>query len=72
MAVRSMTNGEHRKLFMTGVLGGLILPIALLAASLVFDSAATALSFVAGVTALGGMWSYEHSYVLAGQSVPLS
>ena len=72
MAVRSMTRGDQRKLFLTGVLGGLILPIILLAGSLLFDSAATTLSFVAGASALVGMWSYEHSYVLAGQSVPLS
>jgi Ni/Fe-hydrogenase subunit HybB-like protein len=72
LAVHSMTQGDQRTLFLTGMVGGLVLPVILLAISVIVDSQASPLSCVAGVLILGGMWAYEDSYVQAGQSVPLS
>ena len=71
-AVRSMTQGDQRNYFLAGVVGGLVTPIILLIVSLMVDTQASTFSFLAGIFVLAGMWAYEHSYVQAGQSVPLS
>tara|TARA_B100000929_G_scaffold240415_1_gene197551 strand:- start:60 stop:650 length:591 start_codon:yes stop_codon:yes gene_type:complete len=71
-AVRSMTQGDQRNHFLVGIVGGLVAPIILLIVSLMLDTQASIFSFLAGILVLAGMWAYEHSYVLAGQSVPLS
>ncbi|MDP6283280.1 MAG: polysulfide reductase NrfD [Acidimicrobiales bacterium] len=71
-AVRSMTQGDQRNYFLAGIVGGLVVPIILLIVSLMVDAQASTFSFLAGIFVLVGMWAYEHSYVQAGQSVPLS
>ena len=72
LAVHSMTRGGQRKLFLTGIIGGLVLPVILLSVGWMIDSQASTLPCFAGILILGGMWAYEDSYVQAGQSVPLS
>jgi predicted tellurium resistance membrane protein TerC len=72
LAVHSMTRGDQRKLFLTGIIGGLVLPVILLSVGWMIDSQASTLPCFAGILILGGMWAYEDSYVQAGQSVPLS
>ena len=70
-AVHQMINGAYRQRFWFGVLGGLVAPACILVLALVFDLP-TAVLGVAGAAALAGMWSYEDSFVRAGQAVPLS
>ncbi len=70
-AVHQMTKGRYQFKFLTGVVLGLLIPAALVIIALSVDSGA-ALPAVAGAAALIGMWSYEDSFVRAGQSVPLS
>jgi uncharacterized membrane protein len=52
------------------VVGGVVLPMALLIAGAAADSAT--LSMLAALLALAGLWLWEDIWVKAGQSVPLS
>ncbi len=70
-AIREMTKGAYQLKFLTGVVLGLLIPAALVIIALSVDSG-PALPAIAGVAAIVGMWSYEDSFVRAGQSVPLS
>lgn len=76
-AVHEMIRGAYRARFWFGVVVGLVLPALLLVIVLAggADSAggaALALSAVAAVGVVCGMWAYEDAFVRAGQSVPLS
>jgi formate-dependent nitrite reductase membrane component NrfD len=66
-AADHMFHGQFKGYFWTGLLGGALVPTVLS----VFV-ASTALPVVASVLALIGLLAYEHAYVQAGQSVPLS
>ncbi len=70
-AIHQMTAGTYRTRFRIGVLVGLLLPAALVIITLITESGPL-LPAAAGIAAIGGMWSYEDSFVRAGQSVPLS
>jgi len=52
------------------VLGGVVLPMALLIAGAASDS--VAVSTLGALLALVGLWLWEDLWVKAGQSVPLS
>lgn len=66
-AAHQMIHGRYRSYYWTGMLLGAILPLIL---GLFFAHATVAA--IAAVFALGGLLAYEHAYVQAGQSVPLS
>jgi len=71
LAARLIRRGPYRARFWGGVvLGGVVLPMALLIAGAASDS--TALSTFAALLALAGLWLWEDLWVKAGQSVPLS
>jgi Fe-S-cluster-containing dehydrogenase component/formate-dependent nitrite reductase membrane component NrfD len=71
LAARLIRRGSYRATFWGGVvLGGVVLPIALLIAGAAVDSAM--LSTLAALLALAGLWLWEDMWVKAGQSVPLS
>jgi formate-dependent nitrite reductase membrane component NrfD len=68
-AARLITRGRYRLRFWGGVLaGGIVLPMALLAAG----GASTPAVGLASALALAGLWLWEDLWVKAGQSVPLS
>ncbi len=71
LAARLITHGAYRARFWAGVVAaGVLAPILLLIASASLDS--TALSALAALLALAGLWLWEDLWVKAGQSVPLS
>jgi len=73
MALHSMTSGDYKTPFRIGVVVGMILPaIGLILALSIGGDGGTTLAIVSALMTVGGMWFYEHSYVSAGQSVPLS
>jgi len=72
LAIHSMVRGKYRSRFLFGVVVGMLLPLAAVAAALYFDIAGSALAAAAAVAALTGMFAYEDAFVRAGQSVPLS
>ena len=70
-AARLITRGGYRARFWLGVvLGGLVAPIALVMVDLAFT--VPALSQLAAVLTLAGLWLWEDLWVRAGQSIPLS
>lgn len=71
LAVHAMVKGEHGSLFWGGLALGGALPFVLSIVALT-GSGAVALSALAGVAALIGMFLSETAFVRAGQSVPLS
>jgi hypothetical protein len=71
LAVHAMVKGEHGSLFWAGLGLGCALPFVLAIVALT-GSGAVALSALAGVAALIGMFLSETAFVRAGQSVPLS
>jgi Fe-S-cluster-containing dehydrogenase component/formate-dependent nitrite reductase membrane component NrfD len=71
LAARLIRRGPYRGTFWGGVvLGGVVLPMALLIAGAAADSAL--LSTLAALLALAGLWLWEDIWVKAGQSAPLS
>ena len=71
-AVAAMTRGSYaRRFWAGGVVLGLAVPAALVAAGLATDTGPWPAA-VGGICAVAGMWFYEDSFVRAGQSVPLS
>ena len=71
-AVAAMTRGRYaRRFWAGGVVLGLAVPAALVAAGLATDTGPWPAA-VGGICAVTGMWFYEDSFVRAGQSVPLS
>ena len=71
-AVAAMTRGRYaRRFWAGGVVLGLAIPAALVAAGLATETGPWPAA-VAGICAVAGMWFYEDSFVRAGQSVPLS
>ena len=72
LAVASMTTGEHKQWYQLGLVFGLVVPAALLVASLAGDVSSPLPAAVGAVSALIGMWLSETAFVRAGQSVPLS
>jgi hypothetical protein len=71
LAARLIRRGPLRAPFWGGVvLGGVVLPMALLVAGAAADS--TAPSALGALLALAGLWLWEDLWVKAGQSVPLS
>ena len=71
LAARLIRRGPYRATFYGGVVvGGVVLPMALLIAGAAADSAT--LSMLAALLALAGLWLWEDIWVKAGQSVPLS
>jgi len=75
LAMVEMTEGRYASRFRLGMAAGLALPALLLAIAVFFDlstGVATALTLIAAISALIGLFAYEDAYVGAGQSVPLS
>jgi Fe-S-cluster-containing dehydrogenase component/formate-dependent nitrite reductase membrane component NrfD len=71
LAARLIRRGPLRATFWGGVvLGGVVLPMALLIAGAASDS--VAVSTLGALLALVGLWLWEDLWVKAGQSVPLS
>ena len=71
LAARLLTRGAYRAWFWGGVLLlGTVAPMLALLAAAALD--ATALSALAAVLSLGGLWLWEDLWVKAGQSIPLS
>ena len=66
-AAHQMMYGKYRGFFWTGLVAGALLPLAL-----GFLSGPAVPPALAGALALGGLLAYEHAFVQAGQSVPLS
>lgn len=66
-AADQMIRGQFRGYFWTGLMGGAVLPLIF---SFFFGN--FILLVCAAVLALVGLLAYEHAYVQAGQSVPLS
>jgi hypothetical protein len=66
-----MVKGRYMSRFWFGVMFGLVAPAGVVVIALAGDLGPT-LPAAAGVAAIVGMWSYEDSFVRAGQSVPLS
>jgi formate-dependent nitrite reductase membrane component NrfD len=72
LALAAMTRGDHAGSFWAvGVGIGLVVPLALAVIGLL-GADASAVTVVAGVAALAGLYSYEDAFVRAGQAVPLS
>ena len=67
-ALRNLTGGQYREYFWNAAAAGTVAPLAL-AAGL---STAGPAQAAAAMLALAGLAAYEHAYVQAGQSVPLS
>ncbi|MFC4769407.1 4Fe-4S dicluster domain-containing protein [Effusibacillus consociatus] len=65
-AAYHMTFGHFRKFYWTGVIAGTVLPLILLYVG------GLPLLGIGATLALIGLMAYEHAYVQAGQSVPLS
>ena len=65
-AAHNMIKGRYRVYYWTGLIVGGILPF------LVGFGAMTGMMEVASILVLGGLLAYEHAYVQAGQSVPLT
>ncbi|HEX9696142.1 MAG TPA: NrfD/PsrC family molybdoenzyme membrane anchor subunit [Actinomycetota bacterium] len=69
-AARNLIRGPYAAWFWTGVALGMVAPAGLGALALVTENSGP---MVAGaIAALGGLVFYEHGFVRAGQSVPLS
>lgn len=66
-AAKHMFSGKYKGYFWTGLIIGAAVPVVL---SLFVVSAS--LPAIAGILALIGLFLYEHAFVQAGQSVPLS
>jgi len=69
-AARNLIRGPYRVWFWTGVALGMVLPAALGGLALATGSSGPMVA--ASIAALGGLVFYEHGFVKAGQSVPLS
>ena len=67
LAEHHLVRGQFATWFWSGVVGGVVLPLLILALS--FSAAGLAL---AAIAALAGLAAFEHAYVQAGQSVPLA
>lgn len=73
LAVRELTRGaDAGRFWMGGVLGGMVVPAALVAIALAADVSSPWPTAAAGVLALAGLFAYEDAFVRAGQRVPLS
>lgn len=75
IAVHNMISGAHSSLFWGGIIFGAIVPLILAVIAIAIGGstgAAVALSVIAGLFALIGMFLSETAFVRAGQSVPLS
>jgi Fe-S-cluster-containing dehydrogenase component/formate-dependent nitrite reductase membrane component NrfD len=71
LAARLITRGAYGLRFWLGVVaGGVVVPIALLIAGAALE--ARALTALAALLTLAGLWLWEDVWVKAGQSVPLS
>jgi len=71
LAAQLLTRGAYRLWFWGGVvMGGTLAPLALLWTAALID--AVALSIVAALLTLAGLWLWEDLWVKAGQSIPLS
>jgi formate-dependent nitrite reductase membrane component NrfD/ferredoxin len=71
LAARLVTHGAYRVRFWAGVLvAGVAAPIALVMIGAALDS--SAVTALAALLALAGLWLWEDLWVKAGQSVPLS
>ena len=67
-AARNLTGGKYREYFWNAAIAGTVAPIVL---AVGLPTAGLA-QVAAGLLALAGLAAYEHAYVQAGQSVPLS
>jgi hypothetical protein len=70
-AAALITRGPWRTLFWAGVVGGGgVAPFVLIVAAAALDL--SPLRLAAALLALAGLWVWEHVWVKAGQSIPLS
>jgi hypothetical protein len=65
-AARVLVRGQYAPLFWLSLIGGALLPLGML----LFGS--TVAEPAAAVLGLAGLLGYEHAFVMAGQSVPIS
>ncbi len=70
LALKNLLSGHYAGWFRTGVALGMVAPAALGALFLI--TAYSGMLFAASLAALVGLAAYEHGFVKAGQSVPLS
>ena len=69
-AARLIVRGTYRQPFWSLVIGvGHVLPVLLLA---LIPGTPIGVTFLAGLCALAGLLVFEHMWLIAGQSVPLS
>jgi Fe-S-cluster-containing dehydrogenase component/formate-dependent nitrite reductase membrane component NrfD len=66
VAAHMITHGRYRRWYWAGIVGGLLLPLAL---ALFAGGSAVALA-IAGVLAIAGLFAYEWAFVMAPQQVP--
>ena len=72
-AAHFISRGDLQKVFWgLFIIVGSALPVVMLSSALLVPVAQPALLGVAGIAALVGLFAYEHCFVTAGQSVPLS
>jgi Fe-S-cluster-containing dehydrogenase component/formate-dependent nitrite reductase membrane component NrfD len=72
-AAHTITHGSLRNIFYSlFMVVGVLVPLILLVVALVLPVAQPVLLGIAGLAALVGLFAYEHCFVVAGQSVPLS
>ena len=65
-AARVLVRGQYAGLFWLSIIGGALLPLAMLLFGSITSEPAAAM------LALLGLLGYEHAFVMAGQSVPIS
>jgi formate-dependent nitrite reductase membrane component NrfD len=63
LAAKQMIKGRYRGFYWSGLIAGGILPVLFIGVDI---------DYLASFAALAGLMLYEHSYMQAGQSVPLS
>jgi Fe-S-cluster-containing dehydrogenase component/formate-dependent nitrite reductase membrane component NrfD len=66
VAAHMITHGRYKNWYWASVMGGLILPLALL----LLPGAASGVLALAGILALAGLFAYEWAFVMAPQQVP--
>lgn len=65
-AARMITHGRYKTYYWFSIVGGLVLPLALV---ILFPTAPFALAF-AGILAIAGLLAYEYAFVMAPQQIP--
>jgi Fe-S-cluster-containing dehydrogenase component/formate-dependent nitrite reductase membrane component NrfD len=67
-AARMITKGKYRKDYLTGIIAGMVIPLAIV----VFAGASPVALALGGVAAIYGLFAYEWAFVMAPQEIPNS